>query len=80
VDKKGILSWPNPAAEKVFFLRQSDGQEETHSLNSEGYDSVRRDSDEHIEKTPLKCPAGKYYIFDFFTSASETRNKVCDAH
>lgn len=24
VDKKGILSWPNPTAEKVFFLRNSD--------------------------------------------------------
>ena len=23
VDKKGILSWPNPTAEKVFFLRSS---------------------------------------------------------
>lgn len=23
VDKKGILSWPNPTAEKVFFLRDS---------------------------------------------------------
>lgn len=24
VDKKGILSWPNPTAEKIFFLRDSD--------------------------------------------------------
>jgi len=23
VDKKGILSWPNPTAEKVFFLQNS---------------------------------------------------------
>jgi len=23
VDKKGILSWPNPTAEKVFFLRNA---------------------------------------------------------
>lgn len=31
VDKKGILSWPNPTPEKVFFLRDSD---ESNSKNS----------------------------------------------
>ena len=24
VDKKGVLSWPNPTAEKVFFLSRKD--------------------------------------------------------
>lgn len=28
VDKKGILSWPNPTAEKVFFLRDGDKEDE----------------------------------------------------
>lgn len=28
VDKKGILSWPNPTAEKIFFLRDSNQDEE----------------------------------------------------
>lgn len=28
VDKKGILSWPNPTAEKIFFLRDSEQDEE----------------------------------------------------
>jgi hypothetical protein len=39
VDKKGILSWPNPTAEKIFFLRngswghqQTDFKEETVTL------------------------------------------------
>uniref|UniRef100_A0A2M4ADM6 Uncharacterized protein n=2 Tax=Anopheles triannulatus TaxID=58253 RepID=A0A2M4ADM6_9DIPT len=41
VDKKGILSWPNPTAEKVFFLRNAkDGDQNTEpseqsSLNSQ---------------------------------------------
>lgn len=34
VDKKGILSWPNPTAEKVFFLR--DSAEHTSSTGSIG--------------------------------------------
>ncbi|XP_065164487.1 transmembrane protein 94 isoform X2 [Atheta coriaria] len=32
VDKKGILSWPNPTAEKVFFLHNSDNISDTSSL------------------------------------------------
>uniref|UniRef100_A0A182N110 Cation-transporting P-type ATPase C-terminal domain-containing protein n=1 Tax=Anopheles dirus TaxID=7168 RepID=A0A182N110_9DIPT len=41
VDKKGILSWPNPTAEKVFFLRNAregdhnTDQSEQSSLNSQ---------------------------------------------
>ncbi|XP_055633358.1 transmembrane protein 94 isoform X2 [Toxorhynchites rutilus septentrionalis] len=42
VDKKGILSWPNPTAEKVFFLRnasndenQGSDQSDQSSLNSQ---------------------------------------------
>jgi len=35
VDKKGILSWPNPTAEKVFFLRNS-----SHTCHSSSTDST----------------------------------------
>ncbi|PNF21037.1 hypothetical protein B7P43_G08399 [Cryptotermes secundus] len=35
VDKKGILSWPNPTAEKIFFLRNS-----SHTACSSGTNSV----------------------------------------
>ncbi|KAG8227374.1 hypothetical protein J437_LFUL000382 [Ladona fulva] len=34
VDKKGILSWPNPTAEKVFFLRNSKPSSRTSSITS----------------------------------------------
>ncbi|XP_077286131.1 transmembrane protein 94-like protein l(2)k05819 isoform X3 [Arctopsyche grandis] len=34
VDKKGILSWPNPTAEKVFFLRNSDNTSNSSSKTS----------------------------------------------
>ncbi|XP_069685217.1 transmembrane protein 94 isoform X2 [Periplaneta americana] len=34
VDKKGILSWPNPTAEKVFFLRNSLQTSHSSSANS----------------------------------------------
>ncbi len=40
VDKKGILSWPNPTAEKVFFLRDSSdktSRKSQSSLESEVY-------------------------------------------
>ena len=33
VDKKGILSWPNPTAEKVFFLRGR-GQDDSFMTSS----------------------------------------------
>ncbi|XP_055605027.1 transmembrane protein 94 isoform X2 [Uranotaenia lowii] len=35
VDKKGILSWPNPTAEKVFFLRNGSNDENHNSEHSE---------------------------------------------
>ncbi|XP_062539397.1 transmembrane protein 94 isoform X3 [Armigeres subalbatus] len=35
VDKKGILSWPNPTAEKVFFLREASNSENNGSDKSE---------------------------------------------
>nr|AGC92690.2 hypothetical protein [Heliconius erato] len=34
VDKKGILSWPNPTAEKVFFLRNSSPMSQNSSKTS----------------------------------------------
>lgn len=34
IDKKGILSWPNPTAEKVFFLRNSGPSSQNSSKTS----------------------------------------------
>ncbi|XP_022917175.2 transmembrane protein 94 isoform X1 [Onthophagus taurus] len=47
VDKKGILSWPNPTAEKVFFLRNSDNLSKSSSLNS-NLDDIECEIDENL--------------------------------
>lgn len=45
VDKKGLLSWPNPAAEKVFFLRNSSQtNKSTETLDSDCYNSTPQKS------------------------------------
>ncbi|KAJ8730304.1 hypothetical protein PYW07_017342 [Mythimna separata] len=51
VDKKGILSWPNPTAEKVFFLRNSSPSSHNSSKTSL-VGSMGHQSDEQID-TPL---------------------------
>ncbi|CAB3253813.1 unnamed protein product [Arctia plantaginis] len=49
VDKKGILSWPNPTAEKVFFLRNSspasNNSSKTSLVGSMGHQSDTGDPD-----------------------------------
>ncbi|KAF5269581.1 hypothetical protein FQR65_LT05919 [Abscondita terminalis] len=44
VDKKGILSWPNPTAEKVFFLHNTDTMSQSSSLANLGDLSTDADS------------------------------------
>ena len=40
VDKKGILSWPNPTAEKVFFLRNDlSSHKKRHSVSEVDLDN-----------------------------------------
>lgn len=51
VDKKGILSWPNPTAEKVFFLR------DPSSTPSNKTSSSSLSSEEDTDKGPTQ-PAG----------------------
>ncbi|KAL0110556.1 hypothetical protein PUN28_013866 [Cardiocondyla obscurior] len=49
VDKKGILSWPNPTAEKVFFLRNANilsPSSSTGSVDKTGTDKNHQDSEE----------------------------------
>ncbi|XP_058443987.1 transmembrane protein 94 isoform X3 [Malaya genurostris] len=43
VDKKGILSWPNPTAEKVFFLRSA-SNDESHTTDSSDQSSLNSQS------------------------------------
>ncbi|KAL0278648.1 UNVERIFIED_CONTAM: hypothetical protein PYX00_000409 [Menopon gallinae] len=71
VDKKGILSWPNPTAEKVFFLTNSKQQSQSaESLNSEVFNNnatpknsaqwhqVSDDADENLlHKTFMNDPS-----------------------
>ena len=38
IDKKGILSWPNPTAEKVFFLT-TESVEESHNSSHQSAES-----------------------------------------
>lgn len=49
VDKKGILSWPNPTPEKVFFLRDSsESTSKTSSESSLNSDVIINESDKSL--------------------------------
>ncbi|CAH2106676.1 unnamed protein product [Euphydryas editha] len=57
VDKKGILSWPNPTAEKVFFLRNSSplshNSSKTSLIGSMGHQSqMNLDQDDEVKQNP----------------------------
>lgn len=39
IDKKGILSWPNPTAEKIFFLSSLDKQVQETKHTEESFQS-----------------------------------------
>ncbi|XP_053665688.1 transmembrane protein 94 [Anopheles marshallii] len=64
VDKKGILSWPNPTAEKVFFLRNAregdhnTDQSEQSSLNSQCCQEHYHPLSHIIELSSQKEPLG----------------------
>jgi len=46
VDKKGILSWPNPTAEKVFFLHNNDTNSESSDTSLENVNDINADQGE----------------------------------
>ncbi|XP_059617967.1 transmembrane protein 94 isoform X2 [Phlebotomus argentipes] len=50
VDKKGILSWPNPTAEKVFFLRDPREKQSAHS-SSTSFESQQNGQQPQKEKS-----------------------------
>ncbi|XP_048482654.1 transmembrane protein 94 [Plutella xylostella] len=52
IDKKGILSWPNPTAEKVFFLRNSSPASPSSSNTSLGGSMGRGDSTPEPSERP----------------------------
>lgn len=65
VDKKGILSWPNPTAEKVFFLRDSAmvaAAKATGGATGDKPNTMKSqssmDSDSSQQKDAMGCEAG----------------------
>ncbi|XP_020292489.1 transmembrane protein 94 isoform X2 [Pseudomyrmex gracilis] len=57
VDKKGILSWPNPTAEKVFFLRNASTLSPSSSTNS-----INKTVDKNQDSEQTKATSDKSYI------------------
>ncbi|OXA57950.1 hypothetical protein Fcan01_07407 [Folsomia candida] len=55
VDKKGILSWPNPTADKLFFFRTVPGQhpEESSTSSEKPRDPQRRKSSASLPSIPM---------------------------
>ena len=47
VDKKGILSYPNPSPEKVFFLQKPPEEENTTELNDSDSPTENKDPNHH---------------------------------
>lgn len=68
VDKKGVLSWPNPTAEKVFFLRSPEPIADHGSVSSEGYNSAKKVSEDITDHDPLSSGNNliEENIFNFF--------------
>lgn len=54
VDKKGILSWPNPTADKVFFLNSSDPPliKERNAFDSHSEDETEPNPDDASSRSP----------------------------
>ncbi|GBP77242.1 Transmembrane protein 94 [Eumeta japonica] len=68
VDKKGILSWPNPTAEKVFFLRNSNlmsqNSSKTSLVGSMERHSPSHTPDHHGESKLLSEPCTIVEVLD----------------
>ena len=81
VDKKGILSYPNPSPEKVFFLQNhvEDGQKEhilteSHSHNTE-LDKDRKTSSKKAE-TGILNTSGPDILNFFMLISSEMSEEI----
>lgn len=49
MDKKGVLSWPNPTAEKVFFLRNDIGSKDKQWSSTSGISEDDYSGSENID-------------------------------
>ncbi|XP_044733631.1 transmembrane protein 94 [Chrysoperla carnea] len=48
IDKKGILSWPNPTAEKIFFLKNNENVSQSSSINTLNHENNENENEESI--------------------------------
>ena len=73
MDKKGILSWPNPTAEKVFFLRNNTDKDEQKDASCDSMsqeegatvyvDTATPMTDDLSVESEKKFPFGLFFCF-----------------
>lgn len=76
VDKKGLLSWPNPTAEKVFFLRNANNTLSPSS--STGSVDKTVDKTQESEETKINSNRTSYVQHDMSHSAAEVLDLTHD--
>lgn len=59
VDKKGILSWPNPIADKVFFLSSAQKQQRKSSYENNNNNEINNEMNNKSVPNPLDHNANK---------------------
>ncbi|XP_024872113.1 transmembrane protein 94 isoform X2 [Temnothorax curvispinosus] len=75
VDKKGILSWPNPTAEKVFFLRNANILSPSSSTGSV---DKTTDKNQESEETKVNSNRTSYVQHDMSHSTAEVLDLTHD--
>ncbi|XP_072762979.1 transmembrane protein 94 isoform X2 [Anoplolepis gracilipes] len=76
VDKKGLLSWPNPTAEKVFFLRNANNTISPSS--STGSMDKTADKTQESEETKMNSNRTSYVQHDMSHSTAEVLDLTHD--
>ncbi|XP_070172573.1 transmembrane protein 94 isoform X4 [Polyergus mexicanus] len=76
VDKKGLLSWPNPTAEKVFFLRNANNTLSPSS--STGSMDKTADKTQESEETKMNSNRTSYVQHDMSHSVAEVLDLTHD--
>ncbi|CAL1678432.1 unnamed protein product [Lasius platythorax] len=76
VDKKGLLSWPNPTAEKVFFLRNAN--KTLSPSSSTGSVNKTADKNQESEETKINSNRTSYVQHDMSHSTAEVLDLTHD--
>ncbi|XP_032688054.1 transmembrane protein 94 isoform X2 [Odontomachus brunneus] len=77
VDKKGILSWPNPTAEKVFFLRNTNSTL-SPSSSTGSMDNKTTEKNQEFEETQVNSNRTSYVQHDMSHSTAEVLDLTHD--